>query len=110
MYPKTLYLNGDPNSLRILVESPERERCYRESGFHDHYRESEMSKLTTKARNSLPKKDFAVPSERKFPIENRSHAANAKARASQMEKAGKLSASEKSRIDAKADKMLRKGK
>ncbi len=41
-----------------------------------------MAKLTAKRRNSLPSSDFAVPSERKFPDQDRSHAANAKARAS----------------------------
>jgi hypothetical protein len=41
-----------------------------------------MAKLHAAARNALPSKDFALPKERKYPIENRSHAANAKARAS----------------------------
>jgi hypothetical protein len=41
-----------------------------------------MAKLTTNARNKLPGKAFAGPN-RSYPIENRAHAANAKARASQ---------------------------
>ncbi|KCB26255.1 hypothetical protein L544_3242 [Bordetella hinzii OH87 BAL007II] len=41
---------------------------------------------------------------------DKSHARNAKARASQMEKAGKLSPSSKAKIDAKANKVLGKGK
>jgi hypothetical protein len=41
-----------------------------------------MGVLHAAARKALPKSDFALPSERKYPIENRSHAANAKARAS----------------------------
>jgi hypothetical protein len=41
-----------------------------------------MAKLHAAARNALPAKSFAIPSERKYPIEDRSHAANAKARAS----------------------------
>lgn len=41
-----------------------------------------MAKLTAKARNALPAKDFALPKERKYPIEDASHAANAKSRAS----------------------------
>ncbi len=69
-----------------------------------------MSKLTTKSRNALPKKEFALPAERKYPVEDKAHARNAKARASQTVKKGKLSSSEKSKIDAKADKVLRKGK
>ena len=50
---------------------------------------------------------FAGPG-RSYPVENKSHAANAKARASQMEKAGKLSPSSKARIDAKANRVLGK--
>lgn len=68
-----------------------------------------MAKLTTKKRKGLPKKDFAGP-DRSYPVNDKSHAANAKARASQMEKEGKLSASEKAKIDAKANKVLGKGK
>lgn len=45
-----------------------------------------MARLTTRARKALPKKDFAVPSKApgpgSYPIENRAHAADAKARAS----------------------------
>jgi hypothetical protein len=64
--------------------------------------------LTTKARKKIPSKEFGLPGERKYPMENRSHAANAKSRAAQMEKAGKLSSSSKAKIDAKADKILGK--
>ena len=66
-----------------------------------------MAELTTKARKALPKKDFAGPG-RSYPVEDRSHAANAKARASQAVKAGRMSPSEKSKIDAKANKVLKK--
>lgn len=69
-----------------------------------------MAKLSTKARNALPASKFAEPKLRKYPIENRVHAANAKARASQMEKAGKISSSTKAKIDAKANKVLGKAK
>jgi len=64
-----------------------------------------MAKLTAAARKKMPKKEFAGPGK-SYPIENKSHAANAKARASQMEAKGKLSASEKAKIDAKANKVL----
>lgn len=67
-----------------------------------------MAKLTTTKRNKLPKKEFALPAERKYPINDKSHAANAKARASQMEADGKLSPSLKARIDTKANKVLKK--
>ncbi len=69
-----------------------------------------MAKLSTKKRKSLPKSDFGVPSKRAYPMPNRSHAANAKARATQMVKAGKLSKSAKAAIDAKADRILGKKK
>ena len=64
-----------------------------------------MTKLTTERRKELPKKDFAGPG-RSYPVENRSHAANAKARASEIEHKGKLSKSEEAKIDRKADAVL----
>lgn len=68
-----------------------------------------MGDLSTKARKKLPDDKFAGP-DRSYPVNDRPHAGNAKARASQMEKAGKLSPSAKAKIDAKADKVLKKGK
>ena len=65
-----------------------------------------MAKLTAKERKAEPKSDFGEPGKRKFPMPDRSHAANAKARASEMEHKGKLSKSEERKIDAKADKKL----
>lgn len=41
-----------------------------------------MAKLTTKAREKIPGKEFAGP-DRSYPIEDESHARNALARASQ---------------------------
>jgi hypothetical protein len=67
-----------------------------------------MGKLSTLARKHLPAADFAGPG-RSFPVPDKSHAANAKARASQQVKAGNISEGEKRRIDAKANKVL-KGK
>lgn len=67
-----------------------------------------MSKLTGKERKDLPKGDFGEPSKRAYPMPDKSHAANAKARASEMEKKGKLSEGEKKKIDAKADRKLGK--
>lgn len=69
-----------------------------------------MATLTSKARSKIPKKKFGLPAERKYPMPDKTHAINAKARATQMENAGKLSASSKSKIDAKANKILSKGK
>ena len=68
-----------------------------------------MAKLTAKKRNVLSKNEFALPGERKYPVNDKSHAANAKARATQMVKKGKLSEASKAKIDAKANKVL-KGK
>jgi hypothetical protein len=66
-----------------------------------------MAVLTTKKRNSLPKSKFALPGARKYPIFDKSHAANAKARAEQQYKAGKISVSTRNRIDAAANKVLK---
>lgn len=65
-----------------------------------------MADLTTKERKRLPKGDFGEPGKRAYPMPDKAHARNAKARASEMEHNGKLSASEKAKIDAKADKLL----
>lgn len=66
-----------------------------------------MAKLTTAARNKLPNSAFAGP-DRSFPVNDKSHAANAKARASEMEKKGKISKSTEEKIDAKANRKLGK--
>jgi hypothetical protein len=42
-----------------------------------------MAKLTAKTRNELPKSDFAVPSKRAYPVEDKAHARNALARVAQ---------------------------
>jgi hypothetical protein len=41
-----------------------------------------MAKLTAASRKKIPTKSFAIPGERKYPIENPSHARDALARAS----------------------------
>lgn len=71
-----------------------------------------MAKLTTKARKKLPKSDFGEPGKRAYPMPDKSHARNAKARASEMEHKGKISKSTEEKIDAKADRKLgsKKGK
>ena len=67
-----------------------------------------MTKLSTKVRKKIPKSEFGLPGEKKYPMEDKSHAKNAKARASEMENKGKLSPSSKAKIDAKANKVLNK--
>ncbi len=64
-----------------------------------------MATLTTKGRKALPSSKFAGP-DRSFPVQDKSHAANAKARATQMVNAGKLSPSSASKIKAKANRVL----
>jgi hypothetical protein len=65
-----------------------------------------MAKLTASRRNSEPKSDFGLPGSRKYPMPDRSHAANAKARATQQVKAGNLSSSQAAKIRAKANRIL----
>lgn len=65
-----------------------------------------MAILKTKRRNALPDSTFGMPKERKYPMPDRSHAANAKARATQMVKRGKLSAASAAKIRAKANRIL----
>jgi hypothetical protein len=67
-----------------------------------------MAKMTASKRNAETNSEFGLPKERKYPMPDASHARNAKARASQMEHQGKLSAADKKKIDTKADKVLGK--
>ena len=69
-----------------------------------------MAKLSTRKRNNLPKSEFALPNERKYPINDKAHAVNAKARAEQMANKGKISSSTKEKIDAKANRVLKQVK
>lgn len=68
-----------------------------------------MAKLTTAARKKIPASKFALPGGR-YPVEDKSHARDAKARASQQERAGNLSASDRAKVDKKADAVLGKKK
>lgn len=61
-------------------------------------------------RSKVPTSQFGLPGERKYPMPDRAHAANAKARATQQVKAGNLSSSSKAKIDAKANRVLGKKK
>jgi hypothetical protein len=65
-------------------------------------------KLKTSTRNALPASEFGMPGQRKYPMPDKGHAANAKSRATQMAKAGKLSPASAARIRAKADRLLGK--
>jgi hypothetical protein len=68
-----------------------------------------MAELDAEKRDKLPDKAFAEPEKRAYPIEDKAHARNAKARASQAVKAGRMSKAEEKRIDKKADAVLNKG-
>ncbi len=81
-----------------------------------------MAKLTAGARKNIPQSQFGLPhrvgasksggeaGRGGYPMPDKSHARNAKARASQQYAKGNLSASEKATIDRKADRLLGKGK
>ena len=66
-----------------------------------------MAKLKAKTRDKLPDSAFAEPEKRAYPVEDKAHAANAKARAAQAVKAGRMSAAEGSQIDRKAETVLK---
>ena len=67
-----------------------------------------MAKLTSKTRKKIPNSEFAGPG-RSYPIEDRAHAADAKGRATQQYKKGRISKAALDRIVSKADKKLGKG-
>ncbi len=64
--------------------------------------------VSARKRKSLKKSQFGLPGSRKYPVDTKKRAANAKARATQMRKKGKLSRSAEKRIKAKANRRLRR--
>ena len=71
-------------------------------------RERNMTKLSESDRKKLPASKFAEPEKKAYPIEDATHAKNAKARASQAVKAGRMSKTEKAKIDKKANTVIDK--
>lgn len=71
-----------------------------------------MAKLTAKARKNINPSKFALRGKNgkpgKYPIENKAHAANAKARATQQVAKGHLTPAQASEIKHKADMVLGK--
>ena len=65
-----------------------------------------MAKLTAKQRNAMPAGEFGIPGKRAYPMPDASHAANAKARATQAVKAGRMSKATEAKIDRKANNLL----
>ena len=66
-----------------------------------------MAKLTAAARKAIPASKFALPGGR-YPVEDRAHAANAKARATQQVAKGNLSSAQAATIRRKANAVLGK--
>lgn len=69
-----------------------------------------MAELRASARKQLPASKFGLPGSRKYPMPDKSHAANAKARATQMVDRGRLSPEQAAQIRKKANAVLGKGK
>lgn len=70
-----------------------------------------MAKLTAAQRKKIPASQFGLPGQKKYPMPDKGHARNAKARASQAVNAGRMSEATEKKIDAKADRKLgKKGK
>jgi hypothetical protein len=67
-----------------------------------------MAVLSSMGRKQLPASEFGMPGSRKYPMPDKAHAKNAKARASEMFNKGRLSGSAKAAIDRKANKKLGK--
>lgn len=65
-----------------------------------------MAVLTTAQRKRLKPKQFGLSKQRRFPVNDRAHAANAKARATQGVKKGTITPAQKATIDRKANKVL----
>ena len=65
-----------------------------------------MGIISSAMRAKLPKKDFGEPSKDAYPMPDKSHAADAKGRATQAVNAGRMSKSAEQKIDAKANKLL----
>jgi len=75
-----------------------------------------MAELSAKKRAKIPSKEFGLPEKARtteqkkesgnYPMPDKKHARNAKARASQQYEAGNLTKKEMERIDRKADKIL----
>jgi hypothetical protein len=65
-----------------------------------------MADLHARQRNALPAEVFGLPAQRKYPMPDKAHAADAKARAAAMVKLHKLSRGQEAEIDAKANRVL----
>jgi hypothetical protein len=81
-------------------------------------KEDVMANLSERKRASMPSKDFGLPEKARtteqkkesgnYPMPDKAHAGNAKARAEQQYERGNLSKDELDRINRKADRKLDK--
>ena len=62
--------------------------------------------MKTKERRKLRKTQFGLPGKRKYPMPDKPHAANAKARAKQQLERGRLTRTAYDKIVAKANRVL----
>jgi hypothetical protein len=69
-----------------------------------------MARLKAGRRKRLRRSQFALPGSRRYPVDTRARAANAKARATQQYRKGRISKSTRDRIHAKANRVLKRGK
>lgn len=67
-----------------------------------------MGVLTAKQRNKLKASQFGDPKNRNYPMEDKAHARDAKARASEEEHKGRITKRKEKQIDARADRVLGK--
>lgn len=65
-----------------------------------------MAELTAKSRNRMKPSTFGLPGKQAYPMPDKPHAANAKARATQMLAKGKLTPEEAAKIRHKANQVL----
>lgn len=65
-----------------------------------------MGKLNAAKRKKIPASKFGLPKQRKYPMEDRGHQIAAKGRATQQEKAGRLTPEQAGAIKRKANRLL----
>ena len=67
---------------------------------------SKLGPLSERQRDRLPDKAFGIPAERKYPMPDPDHAANAKGRAKTAKQRGEITATQYDAIVRKADRVI----
>lgn len=67
-----------------------------------------MARLTSKERKALPDSKFALPKQRKYPVDTKARAVNAKGRAQQQYNEGDMSKNTLNKIDRRANQKIRR--